>query len=584
MSKLLGALAVLSLSAVLVPSLAGAADAGPPTDYRKVAGLSPAAFKDIEREVVRYKTTHDGTELYLEVVKPKGAQNLPVILEASPYHGTLADRDGTRILPDPKVNGKSIGLTGWFAPRGYAVVMMDLRGTGRSRGCLDHLGPLDGKDLKEVVEWAASQKWSNGKVGMTGHSYVGSTPMAAAAQNPKGLETIVPSAGLASMYDHQFQGGVPYFLQWAGPIEAYEQLALQRKAALAPANNSVTGNFGDDTTNGLPNNPQDTGCGLPNSAIVAGEDQLSGRYADWHKARDHRAGATAWDGSAFLVHGVNDNAARIPAADWFLARDNPDDKAWIGQWDHGSGVGPTRREMQFTYALTAWFDKQLKGRPVDTGPAAELFMSDSTFEAARTGARKWVVTSDEGWPGTSTPKAFFPSADNKMGGAAPADGSVAFSGDPRPFNSTSGTGGVSFVTDAFTESTVLAGMPKLRLSASVTAPRVHLIATLYDVRKDDVRRRITQCSINPELREGLTKLTPVIPTLRMDLNPPCMAMAHNMLPGHKLALRISTADPDKVPLFAADPRITVFTGKGATELTLPTVPGAVAYADSMPLK
>jgi hypothetical protein len=57
-----------------------------------------------------------------------------------------------------------------------------------------------------------------------------------------------------------------------------------------------------------------------------------------------------------------------------------------------------------------------------------------------------------------------------------------------------------------------------------------------------------------------------------------------MLPGHKLALRISTADPDKVPLFAADPRVTVFTGPGATELTLPTVPGAVAHPDTMSLK
>ena len=46
--------------------------------------------------------------------------------------------------------------------------------------------------------------------------------------NPQGLETIVPSAGMATMYDHQFQAGVPYFLQWAGPMEAYEQIALER--------------------------------------------------------------------------------------------------------------------------------------------------------------------------------------------------------------------------------------------------------------------------------------------------------------------------------------------------------------------
>jgi putative CocE/NonD family hydrolase len=122
-------------------------------------------------------------------------------------------------MPEPTRDGKRLGLKGFFPPRGYAVVMVDLRGTGRSQGCLDHLGPTDAKDLKFVVEWAAAQPWSNGRVGMTGFSYVGSTPIVAAAQRPKGLTTIVPVAGLASMYDHQFQGGVPYYLQYTGAAD-----------------------------------------------------------------------------------------------------------------------------------------------------------------------------------------------------------------------------------------------------------------------------------------------------------------------------------------------------------------------------
>src|SRR3712207_7433096 len=90
------------------------------------------------------------------------------------------------------------------------------------------MGPNDQSDAKEIVEWAAKQKWSNGRVGMTGHSYVGSTPQMAASQKAKGLVTIVPSAGLAAMYHHEFQHGVPYNLQWAGPVAAYETLAFQR--------------------------------------------------------------------------------------------------------------------------------------------------------------------------------------------------------------------------------------------------------------------------------------------------------------------------------------------------------------------
>jgi putative CocE/NonD family hydrolase len=109
------------------------------------------------RDVVRVPA-YDGEDLYIEVVRPQAAGRFPVILEASPYHGTLADRDGTRILPEPRdADGKSLGLTKYFAPRGYAVVMMDLRGTGRSEGCLDHLGQKDARDLEQIVEWSATQ-------------------------------------------------------------------------------------------------------------------------------------------------------------------------------------------------------------------------------------------------------------------------------------------------------------------------------------------------------------------------------------------------------------------------------------------
>src|SRR5215207_7682435 len=254
----------------LAPAALAATGAGPPKDYTRTQGLSQPIFKqgEIRRNALTVPMA-DGERLYIEVIRPRAQGHYPVIFEASPYHGTLADRDGTRILPDPKdKDGKSLGLTGYFAPRGYAVVMMDLRGTGRSQGCLDHLGPKDGRDLKQVVEWAASQSWSNARVGMTGHSYVGSTPSVAAAQNPRGLKTIVPSAGLASMYHHQFQGGVPYFLQYVGPIEAYEQLALERK--LPPFSDPTgTTHTGDDFGNAM----EETGCGMPNSALIATEDQ-----------------------------------------------------------------------------------------------------------------------------------------------------------------------------------------------------------------------------------------------------------------------------------------------------------------------
>ncbi|MQA24838.1 MAG: CocE/NonD family hydrolase [Micromonosporaceae bacterium] len=573
--------AVLALGVVPVIAAQQAGAATGAFDYTKIKNLSQPRY-DYDTEVVRETLKlpmSDGKAVYLEVTRPKEKRQYPTILEASPYHGTLADRDGTRIFPEPRdADGKPVGLTGYFAPRGYAVVMMDLRGTGKSEGCLDHLGKRDREDLKAAVEWAASQPWSNGRVGMTGHSYVGSTPSAAAAMNPKGLATIVPSAGLASMYDHQFQGGVPYFLQWAGPMYAYEQLALERHL---PGGE----NFGK--------NVEDTGCGLPNSSLVSGEDQLSGRYAQWHADRDWTADAAAADVPVFMVHGVNDNAARVAAMQWFTERGGrAGDKTWLGQWDHGSGCCPTRRGIQWPYALHAWFDKHLAQRKVNTGPAAEMFLSDGTFQGARGGDRSEILTSSAWPPAGASTLALYPDADNGgLGESQPdAAGSASFTGDPQGVSDPQGTGGVDFATAPMTSDTVLAGQPQLDLVASVTVERVHLIATLYDEFSDDhpdlpgERRRISQFAINPELRDGIDKVAPVVPGAAMTLKPQGFAMAHNLRAGHKLVLRVTASDPDKVPTFATDPRITVHTGPDGTALRAPVVGSPTLVEDTVPLQ
>jgi predicted acyl esterase len=563
-----------------VAPTAAAQSAGPPTDYTKVEGLSEATFGELQRDALRVPMG-DGTELYVEVVRPKAEGRYPVILEASPYHGTLADRDGTRILPDPQDGeGNPLGLTRYFGPRGYAVVMVDLRGTGRSQGCLDHLGQNDGSDLKRIIEWAAGQQWSNGRVGMTGHSYVGSTPPVAAAQRPEGLATIVPSAGLARMYDHQFQAGVPYFLQWAGPIEAYEQLAIERHLPPLPIDPFGLANPGDNFGNDM----EYFGCGLPNSAATAGEKQLSGEEADWHRERDHTEGATRAEIPVFLIHGVNDNAARVDSMDWFTQRNGrPGDKLWLGQWDHGSGCCPNRRGIQWTKALHAWFDKHLAGREVDTGPPVEVFLADSTFDEATTGARTEIHTAGA-WPGSPRTLELHPTEDGKLGEPAAGTGSTSFTGDPSGFADPQATGGATFSTEPMERDTLLAGVPQLDLSASVSAPRVHLIANVYDENAEGERRRLSQCAINPELREGIDQYQPVSPGERYDMKPPCFAIAHDLQAGHKLVLRVTTSDPDKVPMFSVDPQVTVFTGDGATELRLPVVENRDLFPDDLPLE
>ncbi len=57
---------------------------------------------------------------------------------------------------------------------GYACVRVDSRGCGTSPGFVDPFGPREQKDFYYCIEWAATQPWSTGKVGLNGISYFGS--------------------------------------------------------------------------------------------------------------------------------------------------------------------------------------------------------------------------------------------------------------------------------------------------------------------------------------------------------------------------------------------------------------------------
>jgi predicted acyl esterase len=581
------------------------APASPPMDYiAQAPALSQPNYEVVE-EVLEIEA-HDGETLYVEIVRPDPVAHpdldVPVILEASPYHGTLADREGTRMFPDPvDEDGNPVGLTGYFAPRGYAVAMMDLRGTGKSTGCLDHLGGADAQDLVTVIEHLAGADWSNGRVGMTGHSYVGSTPAVAAAMAPEGLVTIAPSAGLASMYDHQFHKGVPWLLQWIGPMVAYEGLALERD--LPPGTPGIpvvtSGNPGENWEHrgGQPN-PQ-TGCGLPSSAAVSGTGQVTGQYQAWHAERDWSDGAAAADIPIFMMHGVHDNAARIPAAEWFFGGrfDRESDKVWIGQWDHGSTNGrcgdadgaralhPTCRFDQFKYALHAWFDRHLQQREVDTGPAVEAFLNaeravDVTAVIDPETLDSKVFTADAWHEPTSFLELHPDASDMSLGTAPPAStASASFATGAEAVLANVARGSVAFTSAPMEQDTVLLGLSDLELHASVSNPLTHLVASLWRIDGDGNREPVDFCAIQPQLRDGIDTIAPVVPGEVMALDLQCFTVAQWVPAGQRLELLVSTGSQHHASFGDTNPQITVHTGPGLSRYRAPLVEGAALHDD-----
>ena len=73
---------------------------------------------------------------------------------------------------------------------GYTQVVVDVRGTGFSQGKWQTFKSREQKDTVEVINWAARQKWSDGKIGMSGVSYSGINQIYAAKMAPKALKAI----------------------------------------------------------------------------------------------------------------------------------------------------------------------------------------------------------------------------------------------------------------------------------------------------------------------------------------------------------------------------------------------------------
>ncbi len=220
-------------------------------------------------------------------------------------------------------------------------------------------------------------------------------------------------------------------------------------------------------------------------------------------------------------------------------------------------------------------------RKVDTGPPVEIFMNDEPTVDAAIPARKEIYTAPAWPPVASRTMTLRASADGSLGEGAGVAGGPSFAGDPTGFLFTT-TGNLTFTTAPFNEDTILLGLPKLTLATAVNLQPLHLIATLYSSHAYDVRR-ISQCAMNPQLRGGAERLTPVIPGARMQLSPPCFTVSQHVRAGDRLVLKITTSDVDKLPLFAIDPHVTVFTGgPDGTRLDLPVATGRT-YPDTAPV-
>ncbi|MGE3588421.1 MAG: CocE/NonD family hydrolase, partial [Ilumatobacteraceae bacterium] len=137
----------------------------------------------------------DGVWLSATLYLPPGEGPFATLLEALPYRKD----DVTSSYADSYVR---------FVTEGeFAVLRLDLRGTGSSGGILeDEYTDIERDDLRSVMQWIAGQPWSSGRVGMFGTSYSGFNSLHMAMDG-------VPELGaIAAMYatDDRYTDDVHY--------------------------------------------------------------------------------------------------------------------------------------------------------------------------------------------------------------------------------------------------------------------------------------------------------------------------------------------------------------------------------------
>ena len=263
-------------------------------------------------------TADDGTVLRADVYRPVAAGRYPVVLSYGPYAKGLAFQEAyapqwekmVRDHPDVAANSTN-KYQNWevvdpekWVPDGYVCVRVDSRGAGWSPGYMDVWSPLETRDIRDSVEWAAAQPWSNGKVGMCGISYYAINQWLVAGLQPPHLAALVAWEGAADFYrDMTYHGGIHCLFagNWYPLQVETAQYGLGERARKNPnTGESVAGNE-TLSPEQLKANRADLGADI--RAHPLDDRWHRERSAEWPKVRTPFLSAANWGGQGLHPRG-----------------------------------------------------------------------------------------------------------------------------------------------------------------------------------------------------------------------------------------------------------------------------------------
>jgi len=335
-------------------------------------------------------TLRDGVRILVDLYRPADAPDgpMPVILGWSPYgkHGMsdslFPPHSGVEAGWMSRFTAFEAADPAYWCAQGYALCNADSRGMWLSEGDVRHNGLGEGEDCYDLIEWLGVQDWCNGKVGMTGVSYLAAVQYLVAQLKPPHLAAINPWEGFSDWYrEFAYHGGI-------------------RETGFVPRG---TGNLRfsnqryEDTNANVQAHP------LHDAYWESKEIDLS--------AIDVPAFVVAsWADQGLHTRGTIEAFRQMSSAQkWMLVHGQK-------KWAHF--YNPQSREL-----ARAFFDQFLKGQPqgVESWPPVQIEVREAARQAELRGEREWPLARTDYVPLYLTPTGQLTKAPSAKAGHAVYD-------------------------------------------------------------------------------------------------------------------------------------------------------------------
>jgi uncharacterized protein len=548
------------------------------------------------REMTFYVPMDDGIRLAVNVYLPKGidkGEKLPTILYQTRYWRAVGFKWPFKWFM------KMVPSTPNFEPLdfvryGYALVTVDVRGSGASEGhkmltSADMREVLDGKN---IVDWVIAQPWSDGVVGSTGVSYIGNTSLYLLYNQHPAVKAIAPTYSLWDLYDDVSAPGGMYFhqfLQGYGDFcEGLDQGKLpesRRKGAVKVATYGVQRVKGyskkdmepiweTHTCNIYQRKEGGTASFSDDTFTIDGSFYVKDVLSP-HMLKDRIKGAGA---AIYSWSGWWDATFAQSAIRQYMNLDNGTSRLRLGPWNHGGGANVSPNvagvsQFDDVKELVRFFDFHLKGidNGLDRSPRVHYYTMVEN---------RWK-TSDT-WPPKAERRPFFLHASGRIASdRSTLAGTTTYAVDTTHglgpgcrwnFNTTS-VGNtyrdesaedsitVLFTSEPLTEAMEVTGHPQANIYLKSSTPEGSIFVYLEDVDENGNVWKVTDGQLSfihrklhdrPVYYEdcvpyrGFRKAdaapmdTSAVELLSFDLLP----TSHLFLSGHRIQVRLAGVDVD----------------------------------------